>query len=293
MRAKLNGTQLYFDIDGVGQRVSGGHLIDKPTLIALHGGLGFDHTYLRDGLGPLRTDAQVIYVDLRGQGRSGRPALASCTLEQMADDVAALCEMLDIERAFMLGHSAGGFVAMHAALRHPALVQGLILCGTSPTTMAPLPDDPNDPAPTLASRGRPEALAVMSRIASGDITPQTMDDFAKVVGPLHTAPSRPELFQRIFASTTTTIEMIRHFMQSIAPAYDLRPMLERIAAPTLAIVGRHDWVCPPRASRAIVRGIPGARLVEFNDSGHFLFSEEPEKFRELAIGFMTAHASRS
>jgi proline iminopeptidase len=292
MRAKLNGTQLYFDIDGAGQRASGGHLIDKPTLIALHGGLGFDHVYLRDGLGPLRHDAQVIYTDLRGQGRSGRPALASCTLEQMADDIAALCDMLDVERAFLFGHSAGGFVAMHTALRHPSLVQGLILCGTSPT-VAPLPDYEGDPAPTLASRGNREALEVMARIASGDITTQTMDDFVKIVGPLHTTPSRPEIFPRIFAASSMTIEMIRHFMQSIAPTYDLRPMLERIAAPTLAIVGRHDWVCPPRASRAIARGIPGARLVEFNDSGHFLFSEEPEKFRELAIGFMTAHATQA
>ncbi|CAB3749372.1 alpha/beta fold hydrolase [Paraburkholderia humisilvae] len=291
MRAQVNGTHLYFDIDGSGLRASPTHLADKPTVFALHGGLGFDHAYLRDGIGPLRDDAQVIYVDMRGQGRSGRPELITCTLEQMADDIAALCELLEIKRAFMLGHSAGGFVAMHVALRHPALVQGLILCGSSPT-VKPLPDD-GEPAPTLASRGNPEALAVMARLGSGDITQQTMDDFARLVGPLHTAPSHPDVFKRVFGTTTTTLDMIRHFMHSIAPSYDLRAELHRIAAPTLAIVGRHDWVCPPRASRAIARGIPGAQLVEFDDAGHFVFSEEREMFLEVVTGFLNKHASRT
>ncbi|CAB3760040.1 alpha/beta fold hydrolase [Paraburkholderia solisilvae] len=292
MRVKLNDTHLYFDIEGTGQRTSAAGLVDKPTVIALHGGLGFDHAYLRDGLGPLRDEAQVIYVDLRGQGRSGRPALASCTLEQMADDIAALCDLLDIERAFVLGHSAGGFVAMHTALRHPALVQGLILCASSPAMRA-LPDDPGNPAPTLASRGDPEALAIMARIGSGDLTPQIIDDFIKRVGPLHTAPSHPDVFARIFTSTTPDIDMMRHFMHTIAPSYDLRAELNRIAAPTLAIAGRHDWVCPPRASRAIARGIPGARFVEFDHAGHLMFSEEPEQFLEVVSGFLIEHMSHA
>src|SRR5215475_11638888 len=146
MRAKFNGTEIYFDVDGAGFHAANGHLTGKPVIVALHGGLGFDHGYLRHGLSPLRDIAQVIYVDLRGQGRSGRPDLATCTLEQMADDVAALCSSLVIGRPFILGHSAGGFVALHAGLRHPSLVAGLVLCGTSPA-MRPLPDDEGDPAP--------------------------------------------------------------------------------------------------------------------------------------------------
>ena len=82
MQAQLNGTELFFDI--AGDRSATG-----PTLVALHGGPGFDHAYLRPGLDPLAAWAQVVHVDLRGQGRSGRPPLATCTLEQMADDVAA------------------------------------------------------------------------------------------------------------------------------------------------------------------------------------------------------------
>ena len=55
----------------------------------------------------------------------------------------------------------------------------------------------------------------------------------------------------------------------------MRPQLAEIAVPTLVIVGRHDWVCPPAGGRAIADAVPDARLVELPDAGHFGFSETP------------------
>ena len=99
--------------------MNGAGLAERPTVVALHGGPGFDQGYLRPGLSPLGAHAQVVFVDLRGQGRSGRPPLHTCTLERMADDVAELCDRLGIVEPVVFGHSAGGFVALHLALRHP------------------------------------------------------------------------------------------------------------------------------------------------------------------------------
>ncbi|MFC0695715.1 alpha/beta fold hydrolase [Paraburkholderia humisilvae] len=56
-------------------------------------------------------------------------------------------------------------------------------------------------------------------------------------------------------------------------------------------VGRHDSISPPRASRAIARGIPSAQLIEFDEAGHLVFSEERETSLEVVTGFLTAHAS--
>jgi pimeloyl-ACP methyl ester carboxylesterase len=47
-------------------------------------------------------------------------------------------------------------------------------------------------------------------------------------------------------------------------------------------VGRYDWVCPPVASRILAAGIPDAELVEFPQSGHFPFAEEPAAFHATA-----------
>ena len=292
MRATLNGTEIFFDIDSGALRASHGTLLRKPTLIVLHGGLGFDHGYLRPGMDVLRNRVQIVYVDLRGQGRSGRPSLDTCTLEQMADDVAALCAHLGIDRSFVLGHSAGGFVAMHLALRHPALVEGLILCGSSPT-VRPIADDPGDPAPSLASRATPEVLAIAARVFSGDITDESIAAFFRDVVAYYAGPAHMDLPAKLMRLSTMDIGMMRHFMTAIAPTYDLRPRLGEIAAPTLVMVGKYDWVCPPRASRAIAAGIAGATLVEFEDAGHFVFSEDPQRFLGVSTGFIAAAGQRS
>ncbi|PLQ00271.1 alpha/beta fold hydrolase [Cupriavidus pauculus] len=277
MLATLNGTELFFDIDGEGFRPTRGALLEKPVLVVIHGGLGFDHGYLKPGLSALRDLAQVLYVDLRGQGRSGRPPLETCTLEQMADDVAALCAHLGVGPVHVFGHSAGGFVAMHLALRHPNLVRGLVLCSSSPTVQ-PIMDDGDEPAPSLASRAPPVTMAVASRVFRGDITADSVAAFFRDVGPYYAAPAHMDVPPTITALSIASVDMMRHFMTVLAPAYDLRSDLGRIGVRTMVLVGKHDWVCPPRASRAIARGIPGATLVEFEQAGHFPFSETPTAF---------------
>ncbi|WP_162246991.1 alpha/beta hydrolase [Rhizobium sp. Root1220] len=266
-----------------------GQMCEVPTILALHGGLGFDHGYLRDGLGRLQDIAQIIYVDLRGQGRSGRPALETATLEQMADDVAELIRMLGPHKPYIFGHSAGGFVALHLALRHSRSIAGLILSGTAPT-VAPIQDEPNQPTPTLADRAPPKTMEVAARIFSGDITAESVAEFFEKVGPYYAAPAQMGLTATLLQATSKNVDMMKHFMTKIAPQYDLTSQLHLIAVPTLVLVGAYDWVCPPRASRAIAKSIAQSKFVLFDRSGHFLFSEEPEKFRGVVVDFLADHA---
>jgi pimeloyl-ACP methyl ester carboxylesterase len=284
VRIEVNGTQIYFDVEGTGLEIGDGQLKKKPTLIALHGGPGFDHGYLRPGLGPLRDHAQVIYVDQRGQGRSARPPIESCTLEQWADDIAAFCETLEIARPVVFGHSAGGFVAMHLAIRHPELVGGLILCGSSPR-LAPI-EDGGPPAPTLASRAGPDVLAVAGPVFSGAITPESLAAFTEKVMPFYAGPSHMDVSQRILPLSSANVDVMRHFFDKLAASYDVVEQLPLIEAPTLVMVGQHDWVAPPRASRAITRGIPNAKMVEIAGAGHYPFSEEPQRFLAEVVAFL-------
>jgi proline iminopeptidase len=283
MRANVNGTEIYFDVDGPHLGVHGLQLRARPTLVALHGGPGFDHGYLKPGLGPLRESAQIVYVDLRGQGRSGRPQLDSCTLEQMADDVAALCAHVGIERPVVFGHSAGGFVALHLALRHPELTCGLILCDTLPTHV---PIDDDVPRPTLASRADPEVLAASNRMFGGDMSPESLAEFSAKVGPFYSGPSHMDVPGQILGLSGMSVDLMQYYFSKLAPRYDLRSRLGEIKVPTLVITGRHDWVCPPAASRAMARAIPNAKLVELAESGHFGFSEEPALFQAAVRAFL-------
>lgn len=290
MYATINGTTIFFDTEGSALKNVEGTLYELPTIIALHGGLGFDHSYLRDGLGRLQSIAQVVYVDLRGQGRSGRPALETATLEQMADDIAELINTLGISKPYVFGHSAGGFVAMHLALRHPGLLGGLILSGSSPT-VAPIQSELDEPSPSLADRASPQAMDAAAKVFSGHITAESIATFFEEVGPFYAGPTNMELTSRLMRTTISNIEMMRHFMTKLAPGFDLTAQLHLITVPTLVLVGAFDWICPPRASRAIAKLVLRSKLVEFENSGHFVFSEEPAKFRTVVEDFLAGGAA--
>jgi proline iminopeptidase len=268
MRVTVNDTELYFDVEGA-------QLGGRPTLLALHGGPGFDQGYLRPGLAPLAAHAQLVFVDLRGQGRSAPAPLETCTLEQMADDVAALCGLLGIERPAVLGHSAGGFVALQLALRHPELPAALILCHTTPT-LAAIPDD--DPPPSIAERGGPAAAAAAARLFGGDFSPESLDAFNELVAPYYAGPEHTDVPGRLFALSGFNAAVAGRFFNELAGHYDVRRRLGEIRAPALVITGGYDWVCPPAGGRVLAAGIPGAELLELPDAGHFGFSETPEPF---------------
>jgi proline iminopeptidase len=201
----------------------------------------------------------------------------------MADDVAELCALLGIREPVVFGHSAGGFVALHLALRHHGLASGLILCDTAPT-LAPLPD--SDPPPSLAERSSPEAVDVAARLFGGDFSPQTLDAFTRLVAPYYAGPQHMEVPGHLMSLSAFADDVAGYFFGVLAPQYDLRPDLKHIAVPTLVIVGGYDWVCPPVGSRALAAGIPNALLVEIPTAGHFAFSEEPHAFRDIVDDFI-------
>lgn len=285
MYATLNDTRLYFDVDGAQLRVDDHHLTSVPTILALHGGPGFDQGYLRPGLGPLREVAQVVYVDLRGQGRSDPAPVETCTLEQMADDVATLSSQLGVEAPVLFGHSAGGFVALHAAIRHPGSVAALILSNTA-ATLAP---EPHPGSPTLAERAGPQAVEVADRVFSGDVSPETGEAFGRLVAPHYAAPGHENVPGPLLALSRQAVDVMRSFFSGPAANYDVRDRLAEITTPSLVIAGDYDWVCRPAASRTIANGIPHAVHVVLEHTGHFPFSEHPEDFQRAVIDFLAGH----
>jgi 3-oxoadipate enol-lactonase len=117
--ATVNHIELYYESHGSG------------APLVLLGGLGSDVSELRSLTGPLADRYRVIGIDHRGAGRSAKPP-GPYSIEQMADDVTALLEHLELPRAHVLGMSLGGRIAMALALGHPERVDRLVLVATSP-----------------------------------------------------------------------------------------------------------------------------------------------------------------
>ena len=119
MHVSVNGVRLFFDVEGAKLVPDGPVMREKPTLLLLHGGPGFDHSIYRPAYSALSDLVQIVYLDHRGNGRSEEGPRESWNLAQWGDDVRAFCDTLDIVRPIVLGASFGGMVAMSYATRHP------------------------------------------------------------------------------------------------------------------------------------------------------------------------------
>jgi proline iminopeptidase len=130
VRLAVGDTRLFFDVDGAKFVPDGPWMRERPTVVLLHPGPGFDHGLFKVQLGPwLAGRAQVVYLDQRGGGRSDRGPTEELRLERWAEDVRELCDRLSIERPIVLGLGFGALVAVEYAARHPMHPGGLVLAG--------------------------------------------------------------------------------------------------------------------------------------------------------------------
>jgi len=252
---------------------------EGPLVVAIPGGPGFSHGYLRPALDPLADTARVAFVDPRCTGRSPAAPIETCTLEQGADDIAEL----GLGPSIVFGHSAGGFVALTFALRHPELVLGLVLCETGPS-LAPVSDD--SPPPSLRERAGPEAADVARRLFSGDRSAEL--DFVRLVTPYYAGPEHMDVPAAVFRLSSINGAVTQHFFSRLASSYDVTPRLGEISVPALVTVSAWDWVVPPVRGRALAAGIPNAQLVEFAESGHLPYAEEPALWERVLREYLSS-----
>lgn len=256
--AELNGTTIYYEVRGSG-----------PPCLAMHGGLGFDHQYLAGSLQPLEKRMRVIYYDHRCNGRSARSPLASLTMEQLADDAAALMDVLGFGDAVVLGHSYGGFVAQELALRRPERVRGLVLVDTTPGQLGSGESEEGQGPPMPA-----EMEALMTTVPA---TPAEMAQVVEAMMPFYLHHLHPSAVRALIADTEFAPEaMVRGF--EVLGGWSAVDRLGRLHMPALLLWGEHDLVCSLPQAHRIARRLPNAELVVFANSGHFPWLEEPAAF---------------
>jgi proline iminopeptidase len=281
MRSRVNGIELYFDVDGYGLHVRGGKLVEKPVLAVLHGGPGLDHSDLQPWLHPLSREIQLLYVDHRGNGRSQRLPPHQCTPEQMADDLEGLRTTLGIQKLHVLGFSFGSTVALHFAHRHPDSLERVIVCST-PTSSTFL----DEARAIVAERGTREQAAAVDELFAGAFrNEEHLAEGLRSLRPLYFRNYSPA-FDVSRQWTITNVELINWYFANYGRNFDLRPILPNISAPTLILTGQYDWICPPSQSEPLRQLLPNARQIIFEDSGHIPLKEEHNRFIELVRAFI-------
>lgn len=242
------------------------------TAIVLVHGFPLDHTMWNAQIEGLSAAYRVIAPDLRGFGRSGVTD-GVVTMEQFADDVAALLDALRVEEPIVLcGLSMGGYVAFQFWRRYAERLRGLILCDTRAA---------NDTPEVAAGR-----LEMAQRVLREGPTPLTGAMMPKLFAEktVHENPAVVRSLRDVMMGTDR--RGIAAAARGMAERPSVVAVLSEIACPTLVVVGRLDAISTAEEMREIARAIPGAGFVEIAGSGHMSPMEKPTEVNAAILEFV-------
>lgn len=288
MRAKVRDTEIYFDVDGAGLVAAGDRMVERPTLLLLHGGPGGDHSSFKTQCtSQLREMAQLVYVDHRGSGRSSREDPETNTLDNNIDDLDALREHFGLDRISILGSSYGGMVAQGYAIRYPHRVANLILVSTAPSHRFL-----DDAKRILQERGTPEQIRVCQRLWEGSFeSEEQLHEYYRIMGPMYSTTFDADKFAAGWGRGIRNYAQLNFGFAGFLRTFDFTDQLHTITCPTLVLAGNHDWICAPSHSEIIAERIPRAHLKVFANSSHSIAEDEPEAFYAAVKGFLTYAAT--
>jgi len=254
----------------------------RPTVVLVHGGPGsFDHSYFKPAFDELTAYAQVVYLDLRGHGRSDWGDAATWTFERCADDIRVFCDTVGIVDPIVLGHSMGGPCVLLYGARHPGHAAGLIVQSGFARW---------DAFRLVAAfrRAGGETLADLAA-RSFDGEPVSEEEDALVFAAF--GPRIPDNEQ--LARAPRNSDLNTHGMRLIT-RLDILDQLARIKSRTLVHVGELDPVTPVGAAQEIIERLPPGigRLEVLSDAGHFVWLDAPDRYWPVIIDFVTS-CSRS
>jgi pimeloyl-ACP methyl ester carboxylesterase len=216
---------------------------------------------------------RFLAPDLRGFGPGIAPSRMS--IADMADDVEAFLDVMEIEKAVIAGLSMGGYVMMQLSRSAPERFTAMVLANTKGTA---------DSADARAARDQMAGL--VKREGPAAVADQMLP---KLLGATsHRArPYLETLVRRLIESNTA--EGIAAAIHAIKERPDSMPTLARSAVPALVITSEEDAIIPITESEAMQRTIPRAVLVVLPAAGHLSNIEVPEDFSEALANFLRSN----
>jgi pimeloyl-ACP methyl ester carboxylesterase len=273
-----DGTELAYD-------VKGGALDGREPLVFLPGGPMREPVYLGD-LGGLAERRPLLVLNLRGTGRSARPAdPRSYRADRMVADVEALREHLGYEQIDLGAHSAGGTLALLYAAEHPERIRSLTLIAPSLRPLGLGPTDEHRSEARQLRRNEPwyaDARAAQQRIEE-DEDSATSEDWL--------------LFARFFygrwdedvaayesASDDQFLNKEAGSIYASPEALDpvrTKAQLATLSAPVFILAAEYDAIPRPWVAELAAKCFPNARVAIQQRAGHFPWIDDPAEFLRL------------
>jgi pimeloyl-ACP methyl ester carboxylesterase len=260
---------------------------EGSPLICLPGGPMQASAYLGE-LGGMSTHRSLVRLDLRGTGESALPANpASYRCDRLVDDVEALRVQLGLNRIDLLGHSAGGTLAVLYAARYPDRTGRLVLVTPSPLVVGLEITDVDRRQVAELRRGEswyPDAFAAFERIWSGAATAADWTAIEPFKhgrwGAVREAQLAGEASQRNAAAAAA------YYSSGGLDPQATRSALGRLRAPVLLLAGEYDVALPPKRAAEYAGLFPQAELAVQPGGGHYPWLDDPQWFAQTLTKFL-------
>jgi pimeloyl-ACP methyl ester carboxylesterase len=225
----------------------------------------------RGQIEPLASRFRVFNVDGRGHGRSSLLS-ERFDLYDMVEDVIAVLDDAEVDKAVWAGLSIGGMVAMRAAITVPDRVSGLILLDTHAGTE------------TTFKKLKYGAMAIGVRtLGVGPF----LSEITKLMFGVTTREHQPDLvaeWKQRFSEVDVPSMLLG--LGSLVRRDSVVEKLNSVEVPSLVIVGDEDASLPPRLSKEIADALPNASLEIIPEAGHLSALEQPEAVSNAMLEFL-------
>lgn len=262
-RISIGDSHLYYERHGAG----------FPVLLIT--GLSGTAEYWRDQLPALTRHYEVIVHDHRGAGQSD-PSPCAFTMDRIAGDVIGLMNALGVERAHVIGHSAGGAVAQVLAIDHPERLASVVIAAGWPK------------ADAYFRRLFGLRREILARLGPASyVQANTL-----LLYPSHYIARHNEKLRHVEAQSLATFASPETVMNRIDAilAFDRTADLGGIRTPALIVAAQDDIVTPAYFSEDLARRIPGAEAKFFPQGGHYFTQVLAREFNQAVLPFLAAHS---
>ncbi|OMF34698.1 alpha/beta hydrolase [Paenibacillus sp. FSL H8-0548] len=221
---------------------------------------------------------RCIGIDQRGFGKSYAPA-DGYNYDRLADDIKAVIDYLKLDQAYLIGFSVGGAIAVRYMARHGGYaIRKLALLGAAAPSFTQREDYPYGMTQEQAN----EQIAAVKKDR-----PQMLRDFGEIFLADHAENRISQPFKDwlqalgLEASAWGTVRTFESLRDE-----DLRADVLQIKTATTIFQGELDTICPPEFAKQLLNGIDGSTLVSFENSGHGMLFDEPDKFNHELLEFL-------
>ena len=241
-----------------------------PAIVLVHGWKG-SHRLWDLATARLQSSHRVVAFDLRGMGESDKPG-TDYNFDELAGDLAAVIDSLGLDDVVLVGWSMGTTVALRYLERNPAGVRGLVIVN-GPLRLTRTTDFPH-------AMTRNELAGHLRRLRERWPAGEREFQAQTVLDP------DPALIDWLYSiALQTPLDVVLRTVEHQS-RLDMRPALESLSIPVLAVYSSHDPYYPPSLAHDIAARAQNGRALIFDRSAHCIPIEEPDRFCDAVTQFV-------